>query len=216
MKLVLISDTHEQHDRAMVPPGDILVHAGDLTTWGDLDSLRAFNAWIGKLPHRHKFIIAGNHDFCFERQPEDALQILTEAQYLHDEGVAVDGITIYGSPWRPERVYVVQNRRVVLHWPFSLPEGEALQAAWDRIPERVDLLITHCPPYGWGDRRADGQHRGCRDLRRAVEEKRPRVHVFGHIHEAYGIYRGEHTTFVNASFLDGGNPPVVLDLDPLR
>ena len=68
MVIVALSDTHGLHASVAVPPGDILVHAGDLTSHGTLDEVVAFNAFLGTLPHRHKLVIAGNHDFCFEQE----------------------------------------------------------------------------------------------------------------------------------------------------
>ena len=65
MRIIMISDTHAQHRRVDIPDGDVLVHAGDITRRGGLDDLADFNAWLGTLPHRHKVVIAGNHDwFC--------------------------------------------------------------------------------------------------------------------------------------------------------
>jgi len=50
-----------------------------------------------------------------------------------------------------------------------------------------------------------------------VEEIKPRVHCFGHIHEAYGQEKRDGTLFVNASVLNlwyrPQNKPVVVDLD---
>ena len=74
------------------------------------------------------------------------------------------------------------------------------------------------PPVRILDRTYDGRHVGCEDLRRAVEEKRPRLHVFGHVHEAHGIERSAATTFVNASTCDLGyravHAPLVMELAP--
>ena len=58
-----------------------------------------------------------------------------------------------------------------------------------------------------------GIHSGCRELFDAVMRVRPKLHVFGHVHGAYGIFQTEHTTFVNAALLGihGGldKPPLV-------
>ena len=44
----------------------------------------------------------------------------------------------------------------------------------------------------------------------------PLIHVFGHIHEGYGVSQDAHTTYINASVLDEDyrciNPAVVFDL----
>jgi predicted phosphohydrolase len=45
--------------RAVVPPGDVLLHAGDFSMTGNLEPVRKFNEWLGKLPHTTKIVIAG-------------------------------------------------------------------------------------------------------------------------------------------------------------
>ena len=68
MRLVCISDTHGQHNKMPpIPEGDVLVHAGDCTGSGTLPQIDAFTKWLGALPHAHKILIAGNHDFCFDK-----------------------------------------------------------------------------------------------------------------------------------------------------
>ena len=77
LKIVIISDTHGLHERVSIPDGDILVHAGDLTNKGELADVARFNEFLGRLSHPHKIVIAGNHDFAFERIPEAARALLT-------------------------------------------------------------------------------------------------------------------------------------------
>ena len=206
MRLVLVSDTHLRHPE--LPPGDILVHAGDLTPRGTLVELKQALAWLKRQPHEHKVVIAGNHDFCLEEEP--GLRELFEPgiHYLRDEEREAAGLRFFGSPWTPW-----------FHdWAFNLPRGDALREVWAQIPPELDVLVTHGPPARILDRTHDGRHVGCEDLRRAVEEKRPRLHVFGHIHEAYGIERAAATTFVNASTCDLGyravHAPLVMELAP--
>lgn len=203
MRLVLVSDTHGFHGEISIPEGDVLVHAGDFSYWdGGLEELREFNAFLGDLPHPHKILVAGNHDWCFERQEREARAAVTNARYLQDEGAAIDGIRFYGSPWQPE----------FLNWAFNLPRGDALTQKWARIPPDTDVLITHGPPFGIGDLARGSVHVGCEDLLARVRVVKPRLHVFGHIHEGRGEYRGEGTRFVNASTFRTGEPAFVVDL----
>jgi len=210
IKIVAISDTHAQHRALEVPEGDILVHAGDLTKMGELDSVADFNEWLGSLPHPHKIVIAGNHDFCFEREREASEALLTNCTYLHDASATVMGARFWGSPWQPW----------FYNWAFNLRRGEEIRRKWDLIPENTDVLITHGPPYGHGDRTDGGELVGCRDLLEVVERIRPVLHVFGHIHEGYGVSASDQTTLVNASNCDSHyepvNPPVVFSYDPRR
>ncbi len=205
LRLVVISDTHGCHDQLEIPPGDVLIHAGDITSFGDLEEVRAFDAFLACLDHRHKLVIAGNHDFCFERQPALARGLLSHAIYLEDEAVEVEGVRFYGSPWQPW----------FYDWAFNLGRGAEIRAKWRMIPEDTDVLVTHGPPLGHCDVTARGEAVGCADLIERVREVKPRYHLFGHIHEAFGTSSDGVTTYVNASTCDLGyrpvQPPVVID-----
>ena len=205
VRLVLISDTHSLHDAVDVPDGDVLVHAGDSTRRGRPEEIRAFDAWLGTLPHPYKVVISGNHDFAFERDPQ-ARTWIRNATYLQDEGIGIEGLRFWGSPWQPR----------FFDWAFNLDRGAPLAEKWALVPDDVDVLITHGPPMGILDRIYRGEHVGCEALLEAVIARRPRLHVFGHIHEAYGAFERDGTTFVNASTctltMQPTNPPVVIDL----
>jgi Icc-related predicted phosphoesterase len=204
VRIVAIGDTHGLHEGLQVPEGDILIHAGDLTAYGELGQVRAFDALLGELPHRHKVVIAGNHDFCFERQPREARATLTNCIYLQDEAVTLMGLQFYGSPWQPW----------FYDWAFNLQRGPEIRAKWDLIPAGTDVLVTHGPPWGHGDLTDRGEQVGCQDLLAAVRRIRPALHLFGHIHEGYGLTREGNTVCVNASICNARyqpiNRPVVL------
>ena len=210
ISIVVISDTHGFHDSVEVPMGDILVHAGDLTRHGTMEDVEAFSRYLGTLPHEVKIVIAGNHDFCFERDRKACVAKLTNAIYLQDEAVTVHGIRFYGSPWQPW----------FFDWAFNLQRGPEIRAKWDLIPENTDVLITHGPPFGIGDRITQGEHVGCKDLLDVVEEVKPKLHIFGHIHEGYGLRSNRHTDFINASICDSLyqplNRPIVYRYDADR
>lgn len=205
--IVFIADTHGMHEQVVLPDGDILVHAGDLSMHGELDDVDRFSEWLQGLPHRHKIVIAGNHDFCFERRPEEARRRLRGCFYLQDQAAEVAGLRFWGSPWQPW----------FYDWAFNLERGPAIAAKWARIPGDTDVLITHGPPRGHGDRTTSGEQVGCADLLERIRRVRPRVHVFGHIHEGYGTSREDGMLLVNASVCTFGyrpvNPPVVVELD---
>ena len=198
MKIVAISDTHGLHGSLTIPAGDVLVHAGDITGRGTIDEVRDFDKFLGSLPHAHKIVIAGNHDFCFERDREASVAELTHCIYLQDQGVTVEGVRFYGSPWQPW----------FYDWAFNLQRGAEIRAKWELIPTGVEVLITHGPPYGHGDKTARGEAVGCEDLLEVVEEIKPQVHIFGHIHEGAGISSNGETVFINASICDLGYRPV--------
>ena len=86
------------------------------------------------------------------------------------------------------------------------PRCEEANVHWDRIPDALDVLVTHGPPYGILDQTtSDEPHLGCEELLKAVRQKRPRVHVFGHIHGGAGTYDDGSTHFVNAAGLSCGS-----------
>jgi len=206
MKIVCISDTHEMHGELKVPDGDILIHAGDFTGRGEARAIRKFDDWLGTLPHIHKIIIAGNHDFLFESDPKRARALLTNCTYLEDDETDVEGLRIYGSPWQPW----------FYDWAFNLQRGAEIKRKWDKIPIGIDILITHGPPAGYGDECERGERVGCIELLTAIKRTKPKYHIFGHIHENPGVWTNSGTTFINASSCNLNyriaHEPVVLDV----
>ncbi|KAF8376453.1 hypothetical protein PRIPAC_82882 [Pristionchus pacificus] len=81
LTIVMISDTHcelkKMIELNMIPDGDVLVHAGDITSYGDAANLAKFNEELERLPHRHKIVIAGNHELGFDKD-EDQSKMLEE------------------------------------------------------------------------------------------------------------------------------------------
>ena len=166
MKIVIISDTHGQHARLKLPPGDLLIHAGDVSnTGGKTDAVRFLN-WFSTQPFPHKIFIAGNHDLFFEQEPTQQIHkmIPPGIVYLNDSGTTVNGFHIWGSPVTPW----FQN------WAFNRHHGNDINRHWNLIPTNTNILITHGPPYGILDKNAEGQHIGCKDLLRKVQERRQR------------------------------------------
>lgn len=210
MKLVCISDTHSLHRQIPhIPDGDVLIHAGDCLGAGTLDNVADLNDWLGELPHRHKIVIAGNHDWAFQETPEHARELLTNAIYLQDSGIEIDGVRFWGSPWTP----------TFMDWAFMEDRGEPINRHWQRIPDDTDVLITHGPPHGIGDAVDTGfqfESVGCEALLERVRHLRLKAHIFGHIHEGYGESVPGTTRFINASTCDERyrpvNAPVVLDV----
>jgi predicted phosphodiesterase len=196
MRIVCISDTHLVHrdGEFPIPDGDLLIHAGDATHHGTQEEIREFNAWFAALPHANKIFVAGNHDWGFQLHPEQSrAKLAPSIIYLQDSETTIDGLRIFGSPWQPQFGL----------WAFNLERGSPLRERWQRIPTGVDILITHGPPYGIQDRTLSGRHVGCRDLHAEITTRiKPRLHVFGHIHEDAGRHEQDGITFVNACNVD--------------
>jgi len=177
MDLVLISDTHNRCSAAL-PDGDILIHAGDLTHTGTFAELRQGARWLKSLPHKHKIFVAGNHDVCLENilvngKEAELQDFLRPIHYLRDSGIAIEGLQLWGSPWIP-----------IYGGGFNIAHDE-LRARWTKIPNGLDVLITHTPPKGILDKE-DEEFIGCSELAHAIKRVRPRVHAFGHAHQGHG------------------------------
>lgn len=234
MRFVCISDTHQLHKELEMPAGDVLIHAGDFTNMGRSKEIKKFNGWLGKLDYQYKIIIAGNHDIMFEREPDRAKRFITNAIYLRDEDYIIPygdtNIKIHGSPW--------STPFYSKHWVFNAERGEEIKEHWDKIDTDVDILVTHGPPFGYGDRVerirpavnsgdinemnedfafSNNGRVGCMDLAHRVRQIKPRLHLFGHIHEDHGEWRDEHTVYANLSCWNHHNntlrQPVIFDWD---
>jgi Icc-related predicted phosphoesterase len=216
--LVFISDTHTKHyeiddqlrEIHQNHPDAILVHSGDISYRGRKWEVEEFIEWYASLPFKNKIMIAGNHDFLFETSPEIAKDILDSMgsgiTYLNDSGVELEGLKFWGSPVTPW----------FHNWAFNRLE-EKIDEHWNLIPNDINILITHGPPYLTLDATKSGLRVGCPRLSEKIRNlPELKAHVFGHIHEAQGIVEKDGVTYVNASILDlyyeVRNSPVILHL----
>lgn len=240
IRIVMISDTHGQHNDMIIPDGDILIHCGDITMKGEVEGkkgLKNFAEWLGNLPHTHKIVIAGNHDLTLDENEgwydqnytrwgpklnqADAIACLKTAGrasdnrkfiYLEDESVEVEGLKIYGSPYSAE-----------FHdWAFNVLRDCHAEKLWSKIPTDTDILVTHGPPAGAGDRISnfyvkEGRCGDVHLMQQIIERIQPKIHCFGHIHEDYGVFYDGTTRFVNCSSCSlrykPVQAPIVVDLD---
>jgi predicted phosphohydrolase len=207
MRIVAVADTHTfESDLGEIPGADVFIHAGDLCRAGTLQELAGVAEWIRRLPHRHKIVVAGNHDWCFARPSEhrSARELLGPGViYLQDEGVVIDGVRFWGSPWQP----------AFNDWAFNLPRGAPLADKWALIPADTHVLVTHGPPRGIGDATTDVDRAGCDDLRAALARVRPALHLFGHIHQDGGVWQDGAVTLANVTTWECERAPTVFDLD---
>src|SRR5215510_8900029 len=95
LRIVCISDTHGEHESLSIPDGDLLIHAGDFSLSEGIENIRCFDRWLGTLPHRHKIVIAGNHDLLFERAPAFARGLIQNAIYLQGDTLEIEGAKIF-------------------------------------------------------------------------------------------------------------------------
>lgn len=215
MRIVALADLHSS--KPQVPDGDVLVIAGDLTWEGKLHQIADVADWLKVLPHKHKVVIAGNHDFCFDNNfnthAADAEKMLEDAgcTYLLDSSCEIDGKKFYGSPWQPW----------FHEWAFNVVRGR-LHTYWNQIPNDLDVLVVHGPPFGYGDRVTDGSRVGCEELHEALLQKKPKHVFYGHIHEDWGEWTMNNglTKLYNCSIgptftwknMRGDGSPIVVDI----
>lgn len=196
-----ISDLHGYYPE--LEGGDLLIVAGDLTLRDLVTQHLGFSGWLANQSYEKIILIAGNHDGQMtDWKPLDQYNL----SYLQDSGTEYKGFKIWGSPWTP----------TFLNWYFMKDRGMEIKQEWDKIPVDVDILITHGPPYGILDQCEDFYnsdqivHVGCEELRNQLDSGRikPKLHVFGHIHEGYGKQEINGTIFVNASIMNEKYKPV--------
>jgi Icc-related predicted phosphoesterase len=203
VRIVAVADTHLFTADFVVPDGDLFIHAGDMCRHGDLDEMRRAADWIASLPHRHKLVVAGNHDWAFVREPAAARAMFADSTYLEDAGTTIEGFRFYGSPWQP-----------AFHdWAFNLPRGAPLADKWALIPSGLDVLVTHSPPQGFGDDFTMLGRAGCADLRARVAIVRPRLHLFGHIHQDGGWWEHDGRQLANVTTWECNRGATVIDID---
>ena len=222
-RITAISDTHGKHKQldGFLPGGDILIHAGDISSMGYNEEITDFCKWFDGIDnYTLKVFIAGNHDYGFQQRVEEAMQIVNSyktIEYLQDDWVGfqkddLKEIRIWGSPWQPE-----------FHsWAFNLPRnGRELELKWNTIPKNTDILITHGPAWGYVDMvRGEYQHLGCEKLIERISVLNTPIHICGHIHSGYGQQTNGDTTFINASVLNERyiftQRPTTFDYNPLN
>lgn len=184
IRLVCLSDTHTKSPSS-VPPGDVLIHAGDLANEGTVSEIQAQIDWLASLPHREKIVIAGNHDSFFDPSSRAACDVgksldWADVHYLQHSSITLvfpdrnnRQLSIFGAPGIPRcggDEFAFQYQRHEDEWTGT-------------IPGDIDILVTHTPPRHHLDLPAG---LGCDYLLEEVWRVRPKVHIFGHVHAGYG------------------------------
>lgn len=197
MRIVHLSDTHNQHNQlSHLPEGDIIVHSGDFSFAGTESEALDFIQWFSSLPYEYKIFISGNHDnFMYGAEIEG---LPDNCFYLCNSSVTIQGLKFYGVPMFMEDI-------VLGNYDDNISS----------IPSDTDVLITHQPPYGILDF-SDNVHYGDSGLMQTISRVRPRYHLFGHIHNAYGTANGNDTVFMNSSLVSNDyellNNPLTFDI----
>jgi Icc-related predicted phosphoesterase len=196
MKIVAISDMHGYLPH--IPPCDVLCIAGDVCCHGQSPVQRNWllnhlAPWLREVPAQRIVACAGNHDWALIDPPDLPWELLT------DRSITIGGLKFHGSPWQP----------VFGNWAFNA-RPESLTAKFSAIPEDVDVLVTHGPPFGIGDAVAPDAHVGSKELSdRVAQLTSLKLHVFGHIHEGRGVYG----RFANVTLLNEYYEPVYFPME---
>lgn len=192
VRLVCISDTHNEHEGLQLPEGDVLIHAGDVLTESGKRHVRRsatvqpegialfdnFARWFGAQHFAHKVVIGGNHDMVLQQLGSSAVQsTLTqycshgEATYLEHREARIGRLRIFGSPYAD---YSSHNNAFSLEQPtFDLQPG-------------VHVVVTHMPavlPSKAGPRETSA-------VATAAIRAGALLHVSGHCHWAHGLHFG--------------------------
>lgn len=206
MIIDLISDLHGEFPE--LAGGDLLIVAGDLVGSLTRHAYDYFANWLHQQKYTKKIFIAGNHDTFLEKEVnlifpyQGMFEIESEVVFLYDSGIEFEGLKIWGSPWTKSFEGVNPHCKA-----FMLDSEEELLKKWKLIPDDIDILVTHSPPYHILDKTKSGEHVGSESLVRMLNHIRPKLHVFGHIHECGGQTETiplfhESIVFVNASIVN--------------
>jgi len=173
MRLILGSDLHG-YLPVSIPSGDLMILAGDILPTNEVHDFvfRKLNPWLQNVPVKNIVLTWGNHDWA-------AFEDLISVHYaivLIEQTVTISGLKIYGSPWSlPFR-----------KWAWMAPES-TLEKIYRDIPDDVDIIVSHAPPYGICDKAIDGRLCGSRSLLKRMKTlSKLKLIVCGHIHEARG------------------------------
>jgi len=206
IRIIATSDLHG--NLPVIQECDLLILGGDICPDGSsthqaqwLD--QNFRSWLDKVPAKEVVAIAGNHDLIFERA-ENLIPTDLRWHYLKDQQIELFGFKIYGTPWQ------------LPFWgAFNLNE-EGLARRYEKIPDNIDILISHGPAYGILDEVPSG-HVGSTSLRKKIFELKPKLVICGHIHDAFGVRKIDNILFANVSLLNDrmevAHPPALFDLN---
>ena len=231
MRIVALSDQHGYLPE--IDPCDLLIVAGDVCpdrvgpslarhrpgeqkAWFD----RHLRSWLASAPATHKILTWGNHDWCGQACSFESDSPVTAAsttlQILVDAGTSVPGsdagraISIWATPWSNQ----------FMTWAFMKSRAE-LADVYAAIPEGVEILVSHQPPYGYGDRydhesSGEREHLGNRELLAAIKRVKPRLVICGHIHTGHGRFEYDGIPIYNVSLVNDQyqlvRPPTVIDI----
>jgi len=217
MNITFISDTHCKHFELKMPELDnsetnVIVHSGDFSH--NIHQLEDFIEWYSEIPgYNYRILIPGNHELCVQNDEEMFYRLCKEYSIigLIDKEVIIENVKFYGSPWTP----------MFFNWAY-MEEDYLLDQYWDKIPNDTNVLITHGPAYGILDSVVEyGRYisTGSETLADTIDTlKKLKIHAFGHIHPARGMYKENNILRINASNVDINyniKKPIIVNYDTI-
>ena len=197
----MISDTHNDHRSLKVPDGDVLIHAGDFTSFGRKSHAEDFNKWLGELPHKTKIVVNGNHEQNAPWQHRIE-EVLSNATILRDsmvtlshrvEGEEASSSAVLEAAGAAAANVSTANKAepieikvwgTAFQWPMSESQDISNTPYAAMVKAKPHIIVCHNPAFG----RVDDK-KGCRLLAKAVDScESCKLFVCGHIHEAHGIF----------------------------
>jgi len=210
-KIVCLSDTHGSHGNLRLNrwlknnPAEIFLFAGDYQ-YNSYDNGEDFIEWLSNLPYKHKVIVPGNHDGNFDIIREKCKNY-DNIHFIIHNSIKIEGIKFFCSAYS----------RTFGDWWFMESE-DVLEYLYEKIPEDINVLITHTPPFGVLDQTVHGILAGSTSLNHRIN-KLPNIkyNIFGHIHENFGEIKIEKVKYINCSIVDEKyypkNLPVIFEYD---
>jgi len=182
------------------PECDLLLHAGDAAPFLNHEFWYHKMWWSHDFTHwadgRDVVVIPGNHDLLL--QQNDEFMEWLPITYLRDRTVVIDGLVIHGMPWTPP----------FFNWAFMAEEPEIAERM-ALVPDNVNVLITHGPPYGILDHLKTAGNVGSKALSKELPRfKDLKLCVSGHIHETRGHTTVEGVLYVNPTRVNRRYEPV--------
>lgn len=218
LKIVAISDIHCKWNKLKIPECDILISAGDYSFKGEEWAVKEYHEWLRNQNARHIISVQGNHELWVEKNFILAREIAEKAcpgvYFIDEDIIEIEGVKIFCSavtPW-------------FHNWAWNKGPKE-LETHWNRIPEDVDIIVTHGPPYGIGDEvvKINGDSYdpkmsvGCPSLLKRIQEVKPDLHICGHIHCGHGQRHIDGISYYNVSICDElympSNPVTEIDYE---